>query len=92
MNQNFRKAKAIEENFQAIIAMATMIELPIGTKVRLKDDYPGITHIIDSYNITAQGTYMEFRDGTSLNIDNMDQIEAVCKKEKTDESIHDSDE
>lgn len=78
------------ETFQAIIAMTTMIELPIRTKVRLKDDYPGITHIIDGYNMTANGTYMEFRDGTSLNIENMDQIEAVCKKEKTDESIHDS--
>lgn len=78
------------ETFQAIIAMTTMIELPIGTKVRLKDDYPGITRIIDCYNMTANGTYMEFRDGTSLNIENMDQIETVCKKEKTDESIHDS--
>lgn len=80
------------KTFQAIIAMTTMIELPIGTKVRLKDDYPGITHIIDSYNMTAQGTYMEFRDGTSLNIDNLDQIVAACKKEEEDESIHDSDE
>ena len=42
--------------YKALMVAVTMCEIPIGTKVRLKDDYPGITHIIDGYQLTAQRT------------------------------------
>ena len=65
------------DTMNAIMTAVTMCELPIGTKVCLKDDYPGTTHIIDGYTVTAQGSYMEFRDGSSLNIANIELIESV---------------
>lgn len=37
------------DTYKALMVAVTMCEIPIGTKVRLKDDYPGITHIIDGY-------------------------------------------
>lgn len=65
------------DTYKALMVAVTMCEMPIGTKVQLKDDYPGITHIIDGYQLTAQGSYMEFRDGTKLDLTNMEQIEIV---------------
>lgn len=65
------------DTMNAIMMAVTMCELPIGAKVQLKDDYPGITHIIDGYTVTTHGSYMEFRDGSSLNLANIEQIESV---------------
>lgn len=65
------------DTYKAIMMVATMCELPFGTKVRLKDDYPGVTHVVNGYNMTPEGSYMEFRDGSRLNIANIEQIESV---------------
>lgn len=60
------------------VAVAIIHKLPIKSKVRLKDDYPGVVHEIYGYMLNADGAYMEFRDGTRLDLTNMEQIAEVC--------------
>ena len=59
------------------VVIAMIHKLPIGSKVRLKNDYPDVTHEIYGYIANADGAYMEFRDGSSLNIASIEQIESV---------------
>lgn len=57
---------------------AAVISLyPIGTRLRLEDDYPGDSHEIYGYTNNADGAYIEFRDGSRLNLVNIDQIREV---------------
>lgn len=60
-----------------LVLMATLAKLPIGTVVCLEDDYPGTKHKIYGYTLTADGAYMEFRDGGKLDLRNMDKIVEV---------------
>lgn len=50
---------------------------PIGTRVRLENDYPGDSHEVYGYTNNADGVYIEFRDGSRLNLANIDQIREV---------------
>ena len=59
------------------VAVAMMHLYPLGIRVRLRDDYPDTDHEIYGYTVNADGAYMEFRDGSSLNIENLEQIEKV---------------
>lgn len=59
------------------VAVAMIHKLPIGSRVQLEDDYPDTIHEIYGYTVNADGAYMEFRDGTKLNLTNMEQIEIV---------------
>ena len=57
---------------------AAVISLyPIGTRLRLGNDYPGDSHEVYRYINDADGAYMEFRDGARLNLTNIDQIREV---------------
>lgn len=57
---------------------AAVISLyPIGTRLRLVNDYPGESHEVYQYINGADGAYMEFRDGARLNLTNIDQIREV---------------
>lgn len=60
------------------VAVAMIHKLPIGSRVRLKNDYPDTDHEIYGYTLNADGAYMEFRDGTRLDLTNMEQIAEVC--------------
>ena len=56
----------------------TVISLyPIGTRLRLVNDYPGDSHEVYGYTNNADGAYIEFRDGSRLNLVNIDQIREV---------------
>lgn len=59
------------------VAVAMIHKLPIGSRVQLEDDYSDTIHEIYGYIVNADGAYMEFRDGSSLNIENLEQIEKV---------------
>mgnify|MGYP006934216519 CR=1 FL=1 len=59
------------------VAVAMIHKLPIGSRVQLEDDYPDTIHEIYGYTVNADGAYMEFWDGSSLNIENLEQIEKV---------------
>ena len=59
------------------VAVAMIHKLPIGSIVQLEDDYPDIIHEIYGSTVNADGAYMEFRDGTKLDLTNMEQIEIV---------------
>ena len=50
---------------------------PIGTRLRLVNDYPGDSHEVYGYTNNADGAYIEFRDGSRLNLANIDQIREV---------------
>ena len=54
--------------------MAVIFLYPIGTRLRLENDYPGESHEVYQYINGADGAYMEFRDGARLNPTNIDQI------------------
>lgn len=57
---------------------AAVISLyPIGTRLRLVNDYPGDSHEVYGYTNNADGAYIEFRDGSRLNLVNIDQIREV---------------
>ena len=57
---------------------AAVISLyPIGTRLRLENDYPGDSHEVYGYTNNADGAYIEFRDGSRLNLVNIDQIREV---------------
>ncbi|MGN0308382.1 MAG: hypothetical protein ACI4DN_09215 [Lachnospiraceae bacterium] len=50
---------------------------PIGTKLRLVDDDPGIFHEVYGYERLAKGENIIFSDGTKLNIKRLVLIEEV---------------
>ena len=60
-----------------MVLWATMSLYPIGTRLRLVNDYPGDSHEVYGYTNNADGAYIEFRDGSRLNLDNIDQIREV---------------
>ncbi len=60
-----------------MVLWATMSLYPIGTRIRLENDYPGDSHEVYQYINGADGAYMEFRDGSRLNLTNIDQIREV---------------
>lgn len=60
-----------------MVLWATMSLYPIGTRLRLENDYPGDSHEVYRYINGADGAYMEFRDGARLNLANIDQIREV---------------
>lgn len=62
------------------VAVAMIHKLPIESRVQLEDDYPDTIHEIYGYTVNADGAYMEFRDGTKLDLTNMEQIEMRWKK------------
>jgi hypothetical protein len=59
------------------VAVAMMHLYPLGIRVRLLDDYPDTIHEIYGYTVNADGAYMEFRDGTRLDLNNLGQIAEV---------------
>ena len=59
-------------NVFAIIAI-----YPIGTKMRIKDDDPGIIHEVHGYEWIRDTFNIIFRDGTKLNMSRIDLIEEV---------------
>lgn len=59
------------------VAIAMIHKLPIGSRVQLEDDYPDTIHEIYGYTVNVDGAYMEFRDGTRLDLNNMGQIAEV---------------
>lgn len=59
------------------VAIAMIHKLPIGSKVQLEDDYPDTIHEIYGYTVNADGAYMEFLDGTRLDLNNLWQIAEV---------------
>lgn len=60
-----------------MVLWATMSLYPIGTRLRLENDYPGESHEVYRYINGADGAYMKFRDGARLNLANIDQIREV---------------
>lgn len=60
-----------------MVFAATMSMYPIGTRVRLENDYPGDSHEVYRYINGADGAYIEFRDGSRLNMQNVDLIREV---------------
>lgn len=59
------------------VAVAMMHLYPLWIRVRLRDDYPDTDHEIYGYTVNADGAYMEFRDGTRLDLNNLGQIAEV---------------
>lgn len=59
------------------VVIAMIHKLPIGSRVQLEDDYPDTIHEIYGYTVNADGAYMEFRDGTRLDLNNLEQIAEV---------------
>lgn len=60
-----------------MVLWATMSLYPIGTRLRLENDYQGDSHEVYGYTNNADGAYIEFRDGSRLNLANIDQIREV---------------
>ena len=60
-----------------MVYMAAISLYPIGTQLRLENDYPGDSHEVYGYTNNADGAYIEFRDGSRLNLANIDQIREV---------------
>lgn len=54
-------------------------ELPPGTVVRLEDDYPGECHEVAGYEWHETGGYIIFKDGSKLNMKNLNQIVEILK-------------
>lgn len=54
-----------------------MAVYPIGTIVRVKDDYPGNTHEVYGYEWFGDSGNIIFRDGTKLNMRRLELIEEV---------------
>ena len=50
---------------------------PIGTKMRIKDDDPGIIHEVHECEWIRDTFNIIFRDGTKLNMSRIDLIEEV---------------
>lgn len=60
-----------------MVYMAVISLYPICTRLRLENDYPGDSHEVYGYTNNADGVYIEFRDGSRLNLVNIDQIREV---------------
>lgn len=50
---------------------------PIGTKLRLKDDYPFVIRVVSGYEVYENETYLLFEDGSKLNIKRLEDIKEV---------------
>ena len=59
------------------VTVAMIHKLPIGSRVQLYDDYPETIHEIYGYTVNADGAYMEFRDGSRLDLRNTAMIAEV---------------
>lgn len=59
---------------KTMVYAAAMSLYPIGTRLRSENDYPGDSHEVYGYTSNADGAYIEFRDGSKLNLVNIDQI------------------
>lgn len=62
---------------QNMVFAATMSMYPIGIRLRLVNDYLGDSHEVYGYTNNADGAYIDFRDGSRLNLVNIDQIREV---------------
>lgn len=60
-----------------MVFVAAISLYPIGARLRLENDYPGGSHEVYGYTNNADGAYIEFRDGSRLNLANIDQIREV---------------
>lgn len=60
-----------------MVYAAAMSLYSIGARLRLENDYPGDSHEVYGYTNNADGAYIEFRDGSRLNLANIDQIREV---------------
>lgn len=52
---------------------------PIGTRLRLENDYPNDSHEICQYINEAGKAFMQFKDGSRLDLVDIDQILEVCE-------------
>lgn len=62
---------------QNMVFAATMSMYQIGTRLRLENDYPSDSHEVYGYTNNADGAYIEFLDGSRLNLAHIDQIREV---------------
>ena len=53
----------------------------IGTKLRLKDDYPFVVRVVSGYEVYENETYLLFEDGSKLNIKRLEDIKEVLTDE-----------
>lgn len=51
---------------------------PIGTRIRLADDYPGTTHEVCGYEWFADHASIIFKDGSKLNVKRLELIAEVA--------------
>ena len=56
-----------------------MAVYPIGTKMRIRDDDPGIIHEVYGYEWFGDSGNIIFRDGTKLNMRRIELIEEVLR-------------
>ena len=68
----YQKRKGADEKLNVLGIMDVH---PIGTKMRLKDDDPGIIREVYGYEWIADSANIIFRDGTRLNMHRLDLIE-----------------
>lgn len=59
---------------------AIIYDLPPGTVIHLKDDYPDECHEVTGYEWYASGGYIVFTDGLKLNMKNLELIADTLKK------------
>lgn len=59
---------------KTMVYAAAISMYPIGARLRLVNDYPGDSHEVYGYTNNANGAYIEFLDGSRLNLANIDQI------------------
>ncbi len=57
--------------------MSIQESYPIGTRLRLLDDDPGVVHEVYGYERSAGGDFILFKDGIKLNILRLGLIEEV---------------
>lgn len=55
-----------------------MLLYPIGTVLKLKDDYPSDFHEVYGYEVSADNMSLLFKDGMKLSISRIDLIEEVA--------------
>ncbi|MCR5755528.1 MAG: hypothetical protein K6G30_12055 [Acetatifactor sp.] len=54
-----------------------MCKIPIGTRLRLVDDYPDVCHEVIGYKLLADDAYILFRDGTELHMARLEKLAEV---------------
>lgn len=57
--------------------MSIQESYPIGTRLRLLDDDPGVVHEVYGYERSAGGDFILFKNGIKLNILRLELIEEV---------------